>query len=62
MLYNLCKLAIVKEDHFGEKCLDLLNDFMQAGSHLQTMTKELVINQLIPQVDEQLTEIHQPVL
>lgn len=48
VLYNLCKLAIVKEGHFGEKCLDLLNDFMQVGSTLQLMTKELITSQLVP--------------
>lgn len=44
MLYNLCKLAVMREFQFGIKCLEILNDFMSSGSSLQQKAKEFVSN------------------
>lgn len=39
MMYNLCKLAVMKEFNFGIKCLGILSDFMASGSDLQRIAK-----------------------
>ncbi len=62
IMYNLCKLAVMKEFQFGIKCLELLNDFMGSGSGLQQIAQGLVQNQLIPQLENKLEEIPQPLL
>lgn len=62
MLYNLCKLAVMREFQFGIKCLEILNDFMSSGSSLQQKAKEFVTNHLIPQIENDLEEVAQPLL
>lgn len=62
MLYNLCKLAVMREFSFGIKCLEILNDFMSSGSILQQKAKEFVSDQLIPQIENDLEEVAQPLL